>query len=167
MSARFPFYYFFSISKLGAKRTRKISRLSSNMQSLSTIHLPRFSISLSWLPILGMGDYLFHQKASLQTKQQNSQLFSLGAGRASLSLSHPAAHLNARATSNPNLRCVVVHPWHVAQFLLLEKHLRTHTRRACADENSLKLHDESADITWKLQHKTGVTLTRALLSPNT
>lgn len=103
-----PFLLFLFLSAIvswapGSEKNKKnlVSRIPTFRQFISRGF--RF-LSLSWLLILVMGDYLFHQKASLSSSV--SAEFAII--QPWVSISHPAAHLNARATSNPNLRSVLL-----------------------------------------------------------
>lgn len=128
MSARFPFYYFFFLSvHRGARRTRKISSLASQPFDNSSPAVFDFSLMIA---DFGYG-WLFIPSESFPLKQaaasQNSQLFSLG----SLYLSSCCSSQCQGHVKSQFALCLVVHPWHVAQLLLLveKMHLRVMRRK--------------------------------------
>jgi hypothetical protein len=153
MSARFPFYYFFSISnKLGAKRTRKISRLSLSHPTCRAFRqfISRGFRFLShdcrfWLWVI---IYSIRKLPSRRSSRIRNYSALVLAERLSISISSCcSSQCQGHVKSQFALCCCS--PLARSAILIVRKaspHTHTHTWRACADENSLKLH-ASADIT--------------------
>lgn len=163
MSARFPFYYYSFLSaiyKLNAKRTRKISRLSSNMQPFDNSSPAVFDFSLM-IADFGYG-WLFIPSESFPPDQaaENIRNYSALERLSTISVSSCcSSQCQGHVKSQFALRCCS--PLARSAIVVVRK-ASPHTPdgKDSLITRLLISHEITAQ-------KAGVTHTRPLLSPNT